>query len=106
MDLSLSKLQEMVKDREAWDAAGHGITSQTRLSNWATSSSWGVLYAHVSNNTGYYLIKKKIQPNEDKMVPTCLAFHLAKYETVHLSIGTVAVVDRLVIFPSKSVTPP
>ena len=40
------------------------------------------------------------------MVPTCLAFHLAKYETVHLSIGTVAVVDRLVIFPSKSVTPP
>ena len=40
------------------------------------------------------------------MVPACLAFHLAKYETVHLSIGTVAVVDRLVIFPSKSVTPP
>ena len=33
-DMSLSKLQEMVKDREAWRAAGHGVTnSQTRLSD-------------------------------------------------------------------------
>ena len=38
MDMNLRKLQEMVKDREDWPAAVHGVTeSQTRPSNWTTT---------------------------------------------------------------------
>ena len=44
VDMSLSKLWEMVKDREAGRAAIHGVTkSYTRLSDWTTINkvSWG-----------------------------------------------------------------
>ena len=34
IDMGLNKLQEMVKDREVWHAAAHGVaSSQTQLSN-------------------------------------------------------------------------
>ena len=39
MDMSLSKLQEIVKDREAWWAEIHGVPkSQTRLRDRTTTS--------------------------------------------------------------------
>ena len=41
VDLSLSKLREIVKDREAWRATVHGVAkSQTQVSDWRTIHSF------------------------------------------------------------------
>ena len=41
VDMGLSKLQEIGKDREVWCAAAHGVTeSQTRLSNRTAATTY------------------------------------------------------------------
>ena len=41
MDMSLNKLQEIVKDREAWHVAVPGVTKNwTQFSDWTTTAKW------------------------------------------------------------------
>ena len=57
MDTSLNKLLEMVKDREAWHAAVHGVAKcWTRLSDWTTIANTPILQTQFLLVTSYLTI--------------------------------------------------
>ena len=62
MDISLRKLRETVKDRDAWHAAVHRVTkSRTQLSDWTTTSiSIDIyLYIPIPTSIAIYLEREK-----------------------------------------------
>ena len=68
VDMNFSKFQEIVKDREAWSAAVHGVAmSQTRLSNWTASIIMHMLYL-------FELLKE--QKEKNKVNEACCCWNL------------------------------
>ena len=75
MDMSLSKLWKIVKDREAWCAAVHGVAESDI--NWATNSNWIATAKHESDKIvfknkncnkrqiGHYTVIKESIQQED-----------------------------------------
>ena len=62
MDLSFSKLLEMVKNREVWRAEVHEVTkSRTQLSNWTIITTADATLKNITH--GKYFVNYKIQPN-------------------------------------------
>ena len=51
MNMNLGKLQEMVRDREAWVAAVHGVAkSETRLGRWNNNNNGDSMFLLLSNH--------------------------------------------------------
>ena len=72
MDMSLSKLQEMAKDRKAWHAAVHGVKkSQTQLSHWTSILTRVLVLFMLFYCTPRWVLPK---PGSKLFLPTCVRF--------------------------------
>ena len=112
-DTSLSKLQQMLKDREAWHAAGHGAAkSQTQLSNRTTTQllkkyqSTRKILHNRTKGVGLFLHLKNCafpkgvgNPNSLRIMLTEYSFFTSMY--YHYFINVCSFINR---HPGKKIT--
>ena len=77
MNVNLDKFREIVKDREAWHAAVHGVTkSWTQLSDWTTR--------RIQRKSGWESASEKnlLEPKGTKVLPTSLNYSVLDFLAV------------------------
>ena len=87
MDVSLSKLWDIVKDREAWCASVHGVVkSQTSIGHWATSLFAIVLLKWFGKTCWWGPAFSDLFISNDFLFETC-SCHIRYFPGIHVLLG-------------------
>ena len=69
MDVSLKKLQEMVKDREAWHTTVHGVCKELDTTEQLNSNNWNISFEHRDPHHHFFF------PLNSQCHEQCLAYN-------------------------------